>query len=130
MAVAYVRGYQGPHLDDPQSMLACVKHFVGYGAAEAGRDYNAVDISDRTVDTHIRRLRTKLGDHEGHLVCHEARDEMHIAAEPVQFSDSDWATVVAGLGEGLGELGTSIQRVGALSGLDFYKLLDNLQALR
>jgi beta-glucosidase len=49
MAVAYVRGYQGPRLDDPQSMLACVKHFVGYGAAEAGRDYNAVDISERTL---------------------------------------------------------------------------------
>jgi beta-glucosidase len=49
MAVAYVRGYQGARLDDPQSMLACVKHFVGYGAAEAGRDYNAVDISERTL---------------------------------------------------------------------------------
>jgi beta-glucosidase len=49
MAVAYVRGYQGSRLDDPQSMLACVKHFVGYGAAEAGRDYSAVEISDRTL---------------------------------------------------------------------------------
>jgi beta-glucosidase len=49
MAVAYVRGYQGSRLDDPQSMLACVKHFVGYGAAEAGRDYNAVEISERTL---------------------------------------------------------------------------------
>jgi beta-glucosidase len=49
MAVAYVRGYQGAHLDDPQSILACMKHFVGYGAAEAGRDYNAVDISERTL---------------------------------------------------------------------------------
>ena len=49
MAAAYVRGYQGARLDDPQSMLACVKHFVGYGAAEAGRDYNPVDISERTL---------------------------------------------------------------------------------
>jgi beta-glucosidase len=49
MAVAYVRGYQGARLDDPQSMLACVKHFVGYGAAEAGRDYNTVEISERTL---------------------------------------------------------------------------------
>ncbi len=49
MAVAYVRGYQGARLDDPQSMLACVKHFVGYGAAEAGRDYNSVDISEHTL---------------------------------------------------------------------------------
>jgi beta-glucosidase len=49
MAAAYVRGYQGARLDDPQSMIACVKHFVGYGAAEAGRDYNTVDMSERTL---------------------------------------------------------------------------------
>lgn len=49
MAVAYVRGYQGARLDDPQSMLACAKHFVAYGAAEAGRDYNSVDISERSL---------------------------------------------------------------------------------
>jgi beta-glucosidase len=49
MAAAYVRGYQGSRLDDPQSMLACVKHFVGYGAAEAGKDYNSVELSDRTL---------------------------------------------------------------------------------
>jgi beta-glucosidase len=49
MAVAYVRGYQGARLDDPQSMLACAKHFVGYGAAEGGRDYNTVELSERTL---------------------------------------------------------------------------------
>jgi beta-glucosidase len=49
MAIAYVRGYQGARLDDPESMLACIKHFVGYGAAEAGRDYNSVDMSDRML---------------------------------------------------------------------------------
>jgi len=49
MAAAYVRGYQGERLNDPQSMLACVKHFVAYGAAEAGRDYNTVDMSERTL---------------------------------------------------------------------------------
>jgi len=49
MAAAYVRGYQGLRLDDPQSMVACIKHFVGYGAAEAGKDYNSVELSDRTL---------------------------------------------------------------------------------
>src|SRR5271154_5982914 len=49
MAVAYVRGYQGARLDDSESMLACMKHFVGYGAAEAGRDYNSVDMSERML---------------------------------------------------------------------------------
>ena len=49
MAAAYVRGYQGAHLDNPDSMAACVKHFVGYGAAEAGKDYNSVELSERTL---------------------------------------------------------------------------------
>jgi beta-glucosidase len=49
MAAAYVRGYQGTRLDDPQSVVACVKHFVGYGAAEAGKEYNSAELSDRTL---------------------------------------------------------------------------------
>lgn len=46
LARAYVRGYQGASLSDPSSVAACVKHFAAYGAVEAGRDYNAVDLSD------------------------------------------------------------------------------------
>ena len=49
MARAYVRGYQGSNLADPSSILACLKHYVAYGAAEGGRDYNTVDISDRSL---------------------------------------------------------------------------------
>lgn len=49
MARAYVRGYQGNNLGDPHSMAACAKHYVAYGAAEAGRDYNTVDMSERQL---------------------------------------------------------------------------------
>ena len=49
MAAAWVRGYQGKDLSDPTSMLACAKHYVAYGGAEGGRDYNTVDISERTL---------------------------------------------------------------------------------
>ncbi len=49
MAAAYVRGYQSSHLDSPDTMAACVKHYVGYGAAEAGRDYNSTEISEHTL---------------------------------------------------------------------------------
>ncbi|MEO7714723.1 MAG: glycoside hydrolase family 3 N-terminal domain-containing protein [Capsulimonas sp.] len=48
-AAAAVRGYQGKDLSDPTSMIACAKHFVGYGGAESGRDYNLVDMSERTL---------------------------------------------------------------------------------
>lgn len=49
MAVAYVRGYQGARLDAPDSVAATAKHFVGYGAAEGGRDYNTTEISEHTL---------------------------------------------------------------------------------
>jgi beta-glucosidase len=49
IAAAYIRGYQGTKLDDPMSIAACVKHYVGYGAAEGGRDYNTTEISERTL---------------------------------------------------------------------------------
>lgn len=49
MARAYVLGYQGEKLSAPDSVAACPKHYVGYGAAEAGRDYNSVEISEHTL---------------------------------------------------------------------------------
>ena len=45
VATAMVRGFQGRNYDKADTVLACVKHFALYGAAEAGRDYNTVDMS-------------------------------------------------------------------------------------
>lgn len=45
IAKAMVHGYQGDDLTQNNTMLACVKHFALYGAPEAGRDYNTVDMS-------------------------------------------------------------------------------------
>lgn len=45
MARAMVKGYQGNDLSRDNTVMACVKHFALYGAAEAGRDYNTVDMS-------------------------------------------------------------------------------------
>ena len=47
IAEARVRGFQGDDLSDSLTILACVKHFAGYGAPMAGRDYNTVDMSER-----------------------------------------------------------------------------------
>ena len=49
LATAVVRGYQGESLSDQTSMAACAKHFVGYGDAEGGRDYNTTFIPPRTL---------------------------------------------------------------------------------
>src|SRR4029453_9055966 len=45
IARAMVKGYQGNDLSKDNTVMACVKHFALYGAAEAGRDYNTVDMS-------------------------------------------------------------------------------------
>jgi beta-glucosidase len=49
MAAARVRGFQGKDLKAKDTVLACAKHYVAYGAAEGGRDYNTVDISLQTL---------------------------------------------------------------------------------
>lgn len=49
LAAARVRGFQGDDLRAPDTILATAKHFVAYGAAEGGRDYNVADISERTL---------------------------------------------------------------------------------
>ena len=46
---AAVRGFQGTHLAGSGSIAACLKHFVGYGAAEGGRDYSYTDISPQRL---------------------------------------------------------------------------------
>ena len=51
-AAARVRGFQGADLSDPRRLMATVKHFAAYGAAEAGLDYNTAEISRTTLIDH------------------------------------------------------------------------------
>ncbi|WP_462265233.1 glycoside hydrolase family 3 N-terminal domain-containing protein [Mucilaginibacter sp.] len=48
-AVASVQGYQGNRLSDPYSIAACLKHYVGYGLSEGGRDYHYADVSPQSL---------------------------------------------------------------------------------
>ncbi|HEX7315226.1 MAG TPA: beta-glucosidase BglX [Pyrinomonadaceae bacterium] len=48
-AVARVRGFQGSDYSRPDRVVACAKHYVAYGAAEAGRDYNTTDMSEQRL---------------------------------------------------------------------------------
>ncbi len=53
MAEAAVLGFQGEELSDPESLVACAKHYVGYGFSEGGRDYNRTEISDYTLYNYV-----------------------------------------------------------------------------
>lgn len=49
IATARVKGFQGDDISAVNTILACAKHFAAYGAAQAGRDYHTVDISERVL---------------------------------------------------------------------------------
>ena len=60
IAFARVKGFQA-NLGDVNSVMACVKHFVGYGAAVGGRDYNSVDMSERMLwETYLPPFKSAL----------------------------------------------------------------------
>jgi beta-glucosidase len=69
MAAARVRGFQGADLRAPDAVLATAKHFAAYGGAEAGRDYNTVDISERTLrETYLPPFRAALDAGAGSIM--------------------------------------------------------------
>lgn len=49
LAAAQIRGFHGDGMEKPGNVATCVKHYAGYGGAEAGRDYNLVEVSDREL---------------------------------------------------------------------------------
>ena len=49
MAASLVKGYQGEDMAQPNKLVACAKHYVGYGSAQGGRDYENGEISEPTL---------------------------------------------------------------------------------
>ena len=49
LAAAQIRGFHGDGMNKPGNLATCVKHYAGYGGAEAGRDYNLVEVSEREL---------------------------------------------------------------------------------
>ncbi|MBN1448641.1 MAG: glycoside hydrolase family 3 C-terminal domain-containing protein, partial [Bacteroidetes bacterium] len=61
LGAAMVRGFQGASLSDAGSIAACAKHFAGYGASEAGRDYNTTSIPEGDLrNIHLPPFRAAL----------------------------------------------------------------------
>jgi beta-glucosidase len=132
-ARAYVRGYQGESLDDPTSILACAKHFVGYGAAEGGREYNTSEISERTlrdvylppfhaaVDAGVGTIMSAFDSLDGVPASANAftltrvlRDEWNFKG----FVDSDWTAIREVILHGIALDEPSAARKSFLAGVD------------
>lgn len=108
LGAAMVRGFQGSDLSNTTSIAACVKHFVGYGAAEGGRDYNSTNIPTRllrnvylppfkdAIDAGAATLMTSFNDNDGipasgdkFLLRNILRDEWNFKG----FVVSDWESM-------------------------------------
>ncbi|HUO85764.1 MAG TPA: glycoside hydrolase family 3 N-terminal domain-containing protein [Thermoanaerobaculia bacterium] len=70
MAAARVRGFQGEDLSRPDTLLATAKHFAAYGGAEGGRDYDVVDVSERTLwEVYLPPFRAAVGAGAGSVMA-------------------------------------------------------------
>ena len=147
MGVAMVKGYQGETIDNT-SMAACVKHFVAYGAAEGGRDYNSTGITERTlrnvylppfeacVKAGAMTLMTSFNDNDGvpstgngFLVNDVLRGEWGFDG----FVVSDWASIYEMVNHGFAEDNKRAGEIAFNAGVDMdmmsYSYISHMEEL-
>lgn len=133
LGAAMVKGFQGNDLSSPTSIAACVKHFIGYGAAEGGRDYNSTNIPPhllhnvylvpfkKAIDAGAATLMTSFNDNDGipasgndyllkDVLCKEWKFD--------GFVVSDWASMAEMIPHGYAKDGKDVARISANAGLD------------
>lgn len=133
MAQAYVRGYQGDYLSSPDSIAACLKHYVGYGAAEAGRDYNTTEISEHTL-RQFYLVPFHAGVEAGSATIMSAFNSLNgIPASSNPFTltqvlrkewgfkgivDSDWTSILETIAHGIANDGATAASKSIIAGVD------------
>jgi beta-glucosidase len=133
MAAAYVRGYQGERLDAPDSIAACAKHYVGYGAAEGGRDYNTTEISEHTLRQYYLPPFHAAVNAGGATImsAFNAVNGTPSSANPFTLTqvlrtewgfrgvvDSDWTSIAELQAHGIANDGATAARKGLMAGVD------------
>lgn len=133
MAAAIVRGFQGEDLSAPDTLVACAKHYVGYGAAEGGRDYENGEISEPTLrDVYLPPFRAAVEAGVGTLMSAfvdlngvPATANRHLLTDVLRgewgfdgFVVSDWESVKELIQHGVAEDEADAARQALLAGLD------------
>jgi beta-glucosidase len=134
LGAAMVRGFQGNgNLNDPNAIAACVKHFIGYGAAEGGRDYNSTNIPPlllrnvylppfyESVKAGAATLMTSFNDNDGipssgngYLLKNVLRDEWKFDG----FVVSDWASMTEMIAHGYAKDPKQVAEFSVNAGVD------------
>jgi beta-glucosidase len=132
VARAYVNGYQGD-LKSADSIAACAKHFVGYGAAEAGREYNPAEISEHTLreiylppfkaaaDAGALSFMSSFNTINGVPATADAFTLRHILRGEWGYKGlvvSDWTSVAELIEHGIANDGRTAAKKAALTGVD------------
>ena len=139
-AAACVHGFQGTNIANPDRVAACLKHYVGYGAAEGGRDYNTTEISEYTlrnfylpqfkagVDAGAWTVMSAFNCLSGmpasgnrHTLSEILRDEWHFPG----FVISDWESVGELVNHGVAANGVEAARLGITAGVDMEMVSTN-----
>jgi len=133
IATARVKGFQGETLNDNFSIIACAKHFAGYGFVEAGREYNSVDMSNSklyntvlppfkaTVDAGIRTFMNSFNTLNGIPATGNSflqRDILKGAWGFKGFVVSDWASIGEMITHGYAADGADAAKKAAIAGSD------------
>lgn len=133
MAAAYVRGYQGTRLDAPDSIAACAKHYVGYGAAEGGRDYNTTEISEPTLrQIYLPPFRAAVNAGAASVMsAFNSLNGIPSSANPFTLKqilrkewgfrgvvDSDWTSISELMAHGIANDGATAAKKALLAGVD------------
>ena len=133
MARAMVKGYQQDDLSRPDSVAVCVKHYAAYGGAIAGRDYNAVDMSEITlrqvylepyraaVEAGAATLMSSFNSINGVPASANAFTLTQILRKEWGFAgfvDSDWGSVAELLNHSIGADGATVARKALEAGVD------------
>ena len=139
-AVASVRGFQGTNVAGRDHVVACMKHYVGYGATEGGRDYNTTEISRFTL-RNFYLPQFKAGVDAGALTVMSAFNELsgmpasasrHTLTEILRgewkfpgFVVSDWNAVGELIPHGVAADGAEAARLALTAGVDMEMLSTN-----
>jgi beta-glucosidase len=139
MARAAVRGFQGEDPVAPDRVLACAKHYIGYGAAEGGRDYNTAEISITTlrnmylppfkaaVEAGVGSVMSGFHDLNGESVSGSHNLLTKLLKEELRFTGfvvSDWGSVAELVHHRVAEDEADAARLGLVSGVDMEMVSD------
>ena len=108
----------------PARLCAC------QSVPRARGDHRAFLLCERSEEMQDERVHVgaKFGDDELHALCHQAGDEVNVAAEAIQLGNCYWATAAPSFAEGFCKLRPAVQSVRSLAGLDLDELADDLEA--